>query len=126
MDPMLSKRSFERHVTNAIKQCQIEEKRRKRNENEIESANASANAEERNLLSQFQTSGIYNFDVSDGNTVGEQENFDEVDFFIGEERMCVSQLSEYNTSSDENVDVSEENGNEEYENIPSDGVVVHL
>lgn len=67
---MLSKRSFERHVTKAIKKCQIEDNEGNANKS------ASADADERNLLSTFQKSGIPNFNESDCNTVGEQENFD--------------------------------------------------
>ncbi len=47
MDPMLSKRSFERHVTKAIKKCQIEDNEGNANKS------ASADADERNLLSPF-------------------------------------------------------------------------
>jgi len=54
--------------------------------------------------------------------VDEQENFDG-NFFVGQQRICVSLFSEYPKSSDEreHFDGSEEDGTGKSEDISSDG-----
>jgi len=108
MEPVLSKRSFQRHVTKAIKHCQIEEKKREEN---AENESGSAGDEDERNINHSQISESY-CNISDRDKVPEQDHF-YGEFFIGQERICILQFSEYNTFSNnsEKFDGSEKDEN---------------